>query len=523
MSTLQIVVAVAAGVILFLFGIENFSKEVQAISGAAFRKTLARSTRHPLLGFLLGGAVTAVIQSSTATSVIAVGLVNAGVLSFRNTLGILFGANVGTTVTAQLVALKLTDFAPALILAGFAIGLLPFRTRIFGRSIFYFGLVFFSLNMVSAAAEPLRSNPTLLALLGQVKGPVMGVLVGAVFTAIVQSSSVTTGLAIILLQQGVLPFEGALPIILGANVGTTITAIIASISFDTSARRTALSHALYNVGGVLLFLPLLGPLQALLRWLDQAPGTSLATAHLIFNAVCAAVFLALIKPFAALVERLVPEEDAMDPIAPPPAEIDEDFEEAIASSRAWVGQIVDVLQPAYTASILALQTKDKKIENRAGRLVAILCFGLDEGRALVSRISRRSLSESESTLVLRLVVTLDHVRQMVDSFEDLRQLGASMSSRVGRFSVDALLDIQRVYPLTAKLIDEVATTYHEGAPAELSQLDGELGRTLSACYLRFIELARTETEGTELADFLSIHQRLRTKIGAFAAHLAERS
>lgn len=134
---LQLVFAVAAAIILFLFGIEHFSKEIQSVTGERFRHFLARGTSNRFVAFSLGAAVTAVIQSSTATSVIAVGLVNAGVVSFRQTLGVIFGANVGTTVTAQLVALELTDFAPGLILVGFITGLLPFRWRIFGRSIFY--------------------------------------------------------------------------------------------------------------------------------------------------------------------------------------------------------------------------------------------------------------------------------------------------------------------------------------------------------------------------------------------------
>jgi phosphate:Na+ symporter len=456
--------------------------------------------------------------------VIAVGLVNAGVLSFRNTLGILFGANVGTTVTAQLVALKLTDFAPALILAGFAIGLIPFRGRIFGRSIFYFGLVFFSLNMVSGAVAPLRSDPTLISILSQVDGPITGVLAGAAFTAIVQSSSVTTGLAIILLQQGVLPFEGALPIILGANVGTTVTAIIASLSFDTSARRTAVSHTLYNIGGVLLFLPFLKPFQAMLEWFGQSPAVTLATAHLIFNAVCAALFLALIRPFAALVERLVPEDDTTDPIDPPPKEVSADLDKALADSVVWVSQIVDVLQPAYTAAVLALQTRDRKIENRAARLTAIVQYGLEEGRALINRLAHRPLSEDQSTLVLRLVVTFDHVRQMTDSLEDLQRIGHGMSRRASRFSVDALLDIQRVFPLMAKVLQHLAKSFEGDADAtkQLRKLDDDLRNTLSDCYRRFVELARTESEGTELADFLSIHQRLRSKVSAFAEHLEDR-
>lgn len=523
MSTIEVVIAVTAAVVLFLFGIEHFSKEVQAVSGATFRKSLARSTKNPFAGFLIGGAVTAVIQSSTATSVIAVGLVNAGVLSFRNTLGIIFGANVGTTVTAQLVALKVTDFAPALILAGFVIGFLPVRQRVLGRSIFYFGLVFFSLNLVSTSVAPLRVNPNLTAILAQLDGYIVGVLAGAAFTALVQSSSVTTGLAIILVQQDVLSFDKALPVVIGSNVGTTVTALIASVSFDTSARRTAVSHALYNIGGVLVFLPFFGPFESLLRWFDQPPDTTLAAAHLIFNVACAALFLVLLRPFAALVERIIPEQDTTDPIDPPPALV-ENMDQALFDSRVWVGQIVDVIAPAYTAAVLALQTMDKKIKNRAHRLSAIIRFGLDEGRGLVDRLARRELTQEQSTLVLGLVVTLDHVRQLADSLDALARIGEAMRQRASRFSLVALLDIQRVYPLTAELLNDLAGVFHAQAEDDgaLRERDEELRATLSDCYRRFIEVARTEAEGAELADFLSVHQRVRTKVSAFAEHLVRK-
>lgn len=259
MQPLEIGFAVATAIVLFLFGIEHFSAEIQAVSGERFRRFLAKGTSNRLAAFFLGAAVTAVIQSSTATSVIAVGLVNAGVMTFRQSLGIIFGANVGTTVTAQLVALKLTDFAPGLILVGFVVGFLPFRTRIFGRSIFYFGLVFFSLNLVSAAVLPLKENEMIRSVLASLDGNVMGVLVGAVFTALVQSSSVATGVSLVMLSQGALTFEQALPIMIGSNVGTTITSLLASASLDTSARRTAVSHMLYNVLGAAAFLPFLTP------------------------------------------------------------------------------------------------------------------------------------------------------------------------------------------------------------------------------------------------------------------------
>jgi phosphate:Na+ symporter len=210
-----------------------------------------------VVGVVIGAIFTAVIQSSSATSVITIGLVNAGVLSFKNSVGIIFGANIGTTVTAQLVAFKLTAFAPLFIVVGFALSLVRTRASIFGKSIFYFGFVFFSLNLISSSLQPLHNEPTLLEYLLRPQNPLLAVLAGCVFTALVQSSSVTTGLAIIFTQQGLLGLENAVPIIVGANIGTTATALIAMFNMDLAAKKTALSHFLFNVGGVLLFIPVL--------------------------------------------------------------------------------------------------------------------------------------------------------------------------------------------------------------------------------------------------------------------------
>lgn len=510
MNTVQVLVAVGAGVILFLFGIEHFSREVQAVSGERFRRFLGHATKNRFLGFGLGGAVTAIVQSSTATSVITVGLVNAGVMSFRHSLGVLFGANVGTTVTAQLVALKLTSFAPALLLVGFAVGYAPFKWRILGRSIFYFGLVFFSLNLVSAAVAPLESDPAVMATIAKFDTPVAALLAGAVFTAIVQSSTVTTGVAIILLERGLVPFSIALPLVLGANVGTTITALLASSSLDTPARRTAVSHALYNVGGVLLFIPLLSPFEALLKTFEQGPATTLATAHLIFNCATGALFLGLMKPFARAVEWLVKDEAGEEPLPPAPRLDDVTTDEA----RRWLRELVRRLRPGYTACVLALETQDKKIRSRAERISSIVRYGLEESRSIARAIARRTLDDEGSRAVLELIVTADHIRQIIDSLDDLVALGDDLVRRRERLSIESLLVVQSALTRTASMLDALGKE-----DEALAAHERELTAVLEDGYRRFIELSTDEREGSDLADFLSIHQRLRTKLRAFGDHL----
>ena len=173
MENVQVFLAGLTAIILFIFGLENFSREIEQISGERFRKFLARATSIPMLGLLLGALVTAIIQSSSATSVIAVSLVNAGVLSFKNSVGIIFGANVGTTVTAQLVAFKLTAFAPAADHRRLRAVLVRSRFAIFGKSIFYIGFVFFSLNLISASLQPLQQAPGLVGIPDPAAEPVL--------------------------------------------------------------------------------------------------------------------------------------------------------------------------------------------------------------------------------------------------------------------------------------------------------------------------------------------------------------
>ncbi len=523
MSWIEVGVAIAAAVVLFLFGIEHFSAEIQAITGKRFRQFLAKGTDNRVLGFGLGAGVTAVIQSSTATSVICVGLVNAGVLTFRQSLGVLFGANVGTTVTAQLVALKLTDFAPWLILVGFLAGLLPTRLRIFGRSIFYFGLVFFSLQLVSAAVAPLKADPALLNILAGLDNPLLAIIVGALFTTLVQSSSVTTGVAIVLMSADTLSLQAAIPIILGANIGTTSTSLIASARLDTSAKRTAVSHGLYNLIGVLLFVPLLPLFGPSLERAGLQGAAALAAAHLVFNLATAGLFLAALEPFARLVERLVPDEaDEEKPL--PRLDVDlfrgDDGGDAVVLH--WAGQVLRAQARAYTAAVLAIETRDHTIDARARRTEAMVGYSLEEASALVRQLAAADVSEHRSESILRFVVTIDHLRQIMDSLADLLAISERLEEHHERLSIDVLLEVQALYPTYAKYMTVVADLVGSPDQPPWDQVDSAHARAqdqVHQAYHRFLDLVQQLDDAGELADFLSIHQRLRTKITAFVGYL----
>jgi Na/Pi-cotransporter len=291
MTAFQGIVAAVAAIVLFLHGLQGFSREVQAVGGATLQSWLPRVTESRWRGFLIGLAATAVVQSSSAITSLAVSLVDAAVITFRGSLGIALGANVGTTATAWLVSFKLTGIGPFFIVIGALLSALPIRANAIGKAVFYFGLVFFALDLISNELKPLQAHPWFQGGLAMATTPLLAVLMGLVFTAVIQSSSVTTGLAILLVQQGVLPAASAIPIVLGANVGSTSTALVASMSMQPVARAAAVANFLFNAVGVLLYLPFLEQFTQRMLAMGE-PAMAVAWAHLTFNLTIAALFLA---------------------------------------------------------------------------------------------------------------------------------------------------------------------------------------------------------------------------------------
>lgn len=292
-SDFQLFVLILSALLLFLYGLEQFSRELQQLGQDRMARWLERATSNRVGGLLLGAMATALVQSSSAVTALVVALVNAGTLSFSGSLAVLLGANVGTTATAWLVSFKLTGIGPFLIVLGGLLTMLPFSIRVAGRVIFYFGFIFFSLDLIGQSLAPLRQEPWLIQALAQGSTPWIGVLMGAGITLLLQSSSVVSGLAIVLVQQGVLPPEAAVAVVVGANAGTTVTALIASIPMDAFARRTAWMNTLFNFSGVLLLLPWISPFARWALAIGETPAQAVAVAHLAFNAGIAMLFLPL--------------------------------------------------------------------------------------------------------------------------------------------------------------------------------------------------------------------------------------
>ncbi len=519
MDTLNVLMAGIAAVVLFIFGLESFSAAIEQISGERFRRFLARATRIPLVGVLIGAVVTAVVQSSSATSVIAIGLVNAGVLSFANSVGIIFGANVGTTVTAQLVAFELTEFAPILLIVGFLLSLVRSRMSVFGRSIFYFGFVFFSLNLISSSLRPLQEEPALIEFLTQPQNPLIGILAGALFTAAVQSSSVTTGLAIVLTQQGLLGLENAVPLIMGANIGTTSTAMLSIMKMDPAAKKTALSHLLFNVGGVLVFLPVLLIFGDRLATIDAPPAVALAMIHLVFNVATCALFLAIVGPFTRLVERVIGEGRMdFDRIEIPSATPEEGFEQVASQLEENVGRLLAFLQENYNLVTLSIESGYRGIFDACARRIEYVAFLEREHLAYFARIVPAVTDETQSRRLLDLITRYDYLFQIHDSIDDLFNTKRMMNQHYIELKSDVLMMIRELSINTLALFKAVhADLQSDEPPDHRTQVDIARG-TLDRVNRELLTLlARPGREDVgALSNFVTYSRRLVDKLLNFA-------
>lgn len=314
-NSLKMIFGLVGGLGLFLYGIELMADGLQKVAGDRLRRLLDVLTGSPLAAVLAGAVVTILVQSSSATSVMVVGFVNAGLMSLQQAISVIMGAAIGTTATAFLVSLRLTDLALPAIGIGFllTVAVSKKRTRFMGQALLGFGLLFLGLNTMGDAMLPLRSSPLFIGImLNFSKQPLLGALAGAIFTAIVQSSSATTGLVVTLAAADLLNLDAAFSLILGANIGTTVTALIASANMQLTAKRTALAQLLFRTAGVALFLIVFRPFLALVALTTPLVARQAANAHIFFNIFNVIVMLPFLPLYVRLVERILPGEDTTE-------------------------------------------------------------------------------------------------------------------------------------------------------------------------------------------------------------------
>ncbi|MHC5225437.1 Na/Pi cotransporter family protein [Ignatzschineria sp. LJL83] len=310
----QVLFQFLGGLGLFLFSIKFMGDGLQKSAGNRLRTILDRFTTNPFMGILAGIFVTVLIQSSSGTTVITVGLVSAGLMTLRQAIGVIMGANIGTTVTAFIIGIDIGEYAYPILLFG-AIMLFFFKSvkiQNMGQIFFGFGGLFIGLDLMSSGLSPLRHLPIFTDLIIEMSGsPILSVFVGTVFTLIVQSSSATIGILQGLYAENLITLEAALPVLFGDNIGTTITAVLAAIGASIAAKRTAAVHVLFNVVGTVVFMIFLGVFTSFMVWVTQQlhlePKMEIAFAHGTFNVVNTIIQLPFIGLWAILVTKLLPE------------------------------------------------------------------------------------------------------------------------------------------------------------------------------------------------------------------------
>jgi phosphate:Na+ symporter len=307
----EIIIPFAVGIAIFLFGMQIMRVGLENFAGNNLQKMLYKFTKTPVHGFATGSLVTMLLQSSSAVTVLTIGLTNARILSFPQTIGIILGTNVGTTLTTEMIALNLQEYAVPLFIFGCILWFFPFHPiKCTGLVFSGFGCIFMGIQAMQLITTPIQQTGLFQQLiLYSAENSVIGVLVGTVITAAIQSSSATTAITMSFFADHLIPLTMAIAIILGSNIGTCVTALIASLGANIASIRVAWGHILFNVIGVLLFIPLIGVLAIVTTWMTAHPQAQIAHAQTIFNVLCSLAALPFAGVIARWIEVLIPEKE----------------------------------------------------------------------------------------------------------------------------------------------------------------------------------------------------------------------
>lgn len=436
-------VGLLGGLALFLFGIDQMAESLKAVAGDRMRAILSRLTSSRFMGAITGALVTAIIQSSSVTTVLVVGFTTAGLMSFAQSIGVIMGANIGTTITAQIVAFKVTKAALLLIAVGF--GFLFFSRKEalknYGGIVMGLGLVFFGMSIMSDAMHPLRSYQPFLDLMATMENPLVGILVAAVFTALIQSSSATTAIVIVMAGQGFITLPAGIALAFGANVGTCATALLAAIGKPREAVRAATTHILFNIAGVLLWVgfidqlaafvttvsPVHGELAGISRLAAETP-RQIANAHTIFNVANTLIFIGFTTLIARLVEWLVPDRPMDEEYVIRPKYLDDALlatpSLALIHVRLEVRHMGKQVQKMLSQIMPAILHGDpptlKEVEHIDERVDALHA----EIVTYLGKISRLELTEKQTEEFLRLMDAVNDLENIGDVIEtNLVELG----------------------------------------------------------------------------------------------------
>ncbi|MBU9712112.1 Na/Pi cotransporter family protein [Evansella tamaricis] len=446
------------GLAIFLFGIKYMGDGLQKTAGDKLRDVLDKFTSNPVMGVLAGIIVTVLLQTSTGTTVLAIGLVNAGFMTLRQSIGVIMGANIGTTITAFIIGLKISDYALPIIAVGtFLIFFIKSKkANNIGQVFFGFGALFYGLNLMGNGLKPLRELDIFVELtISMSEHPLLGVLIGTIFTVAVQSSSASIGLLQQLFSQGAMTLDAALPVLFGDNIGTTITAVLASLGASIAAKRAAMTHVLFNVIGTILVLIIIGPYIAMIDFLQQSwslnPEMTIAVAHGIFNVSNVLIQLPFVGLLAMAVIKIIPGKETvieykakhLDPVL-----IQQSTAIALGQAKKETLRMGQLAEQGLVESSQFVINKNKRH--------AELTYQFEDAVNNLDRkitdylvkISANSLSVQDSRLHSMLMDTVRDIERIGDHMENIIELAEYQVANKVRVSDLAMEDLNEMFSLT---------------------------------------------------------------------------
>ena len=494
---LTMMIELLGGLALFLYGMEKMTDGLKAAAGQQMNTLLARLTGNPVLGAITGAIVTAVIQSSSVTTVLVVGFVSAGLMTLVQSVGVIFGANVGTTVTAQIVAFNTTALAFPLIAIGFVMTFVWKQgvARHYGAMLLGLGLIFYGMAAMGSAMSPLRTHEGFAEILQSLRNPFLGMLAGAAFTALVQSSSATIGLAVVMATQGLLSLPAGIAILFGAKIGTGITAILAAIGKPRDAQRAAAVHVLFNVLGALIWLPFIpqlaglaemvspvaGHLHGVERLAEEAP-RQIANAATLWATANTMIFLPFAALFAKMAIKIIPDRTVEDRVIIRPRYLDDELIRvpamALERARMELGHMGELTEAMLAKVKSAFKSRDlSELSRQHDQVVALR-------EAVISYlryIGRSPLSDDEADEHANLVAATGEIETMSAAISrDLAPLARSLKE------VDLTLSSE-----TTALLERLFQTIQESAHSALLALvegDERMAQTVVANRDAIVEL-----------------------------------
>lgn len=472
----QIAFGLLGGLAIFIYGMNMMSECLQKAAGGKMRSILALLTKNPVMGVLAGALTTAVLQSSSATTVMAIGFVSAGFMNLPQAISIIIGANIGTTMTAQIIAFKLSDYIYAIIFVGFIISFLVESEKVknIGQTIFAFGLLFLGIETMGSVMKPLADSPVFTEMIARVSDvPILGVAVGTLMTLVVQSSSATVAVLQNFASQAgpdgvtsVIGLVGAIPILFGDNIGTTITAVLASIGQTKDAKRTAVAHCVFNISGTFLFIWFVGPFAKLIQMISpkgpeiEVISRQIANTHTIFNCVMTLVWVPLIWLMVKIVMRIIPDGRKEQYSLSEPLYLDEKLLGQPTAALQLVAKEVlhcsEIVRDMIRQTREALKNEEKKeIEDVHCKLDAVKSLHARITQYLTDLFASGSLNEEQASQSAGIMYVLSDVDRMGILCGEVAGGIKEKMEKKYKYSKEAMKDLGKSLELIETMYSEV--------------------------------------------------------------------